>query len=479
MRFATVPTPGSKWNIVAATAVAAAFVLASFAYLTTSAAIENALRDRTSGPTRDLIGGGLAGVTIMFLYGWTRFVITIVRRLRLRADADEDSGVPPDPVLYLRSFADDEKLPGLFGARISNEELLTEVLSEVGPVVAIGEPNERLPPLGAQRIYAREGEWRDVVATLMRQAVAVVIRAGVTPGVRFEVQLATRHVDPRRVLISGITSNARYKRFAAHVSHLFPRGLPDECGAQLMTFDGDWSPQPLMRPRWKRFLGQGDGTAAGITESLGPFCARLGVELSRTGLRSPRVVGAVFLLIILAAPWALWSAREPLIRDIRVAVRNPNVSSDKGMFAVTLPAGWDTMPDLAASLPVSAAADRLFVAHVRTGHGGFAIFADIQYLDGTDGLEPFVARQQRQYEADGALKVEHAVTRQLGAWTVREFGVTMATLRHVVLVFEAEGGVFYVRCWSRPEFVARQQDVRKIVASLRFTPRAVRRLVRP
>jgi len=88
------------------------------------------------------------------------------------------------PVVYLRSFQDDyvtaegtlstpelgafggalvggmlEALD-LAGGTVTEEEQLAEALKDVGPFVAIGKPGEKLPQLGASRMYLQDSEWR-------------------------------------------------------------------------------------------------------------------------------------------------------------------------------------------------------------------------------------------------------------------------------------------------------------------------------
>ena len=75
------------------------------------------------------------------------------------------------PIVLLRAFQDDEKsvkrrsvLARLlfwgFGGRIRLEEAIAGELSRFGPFVAIGEPGERLPDLGAARAYFSETNGR-------------------------------------------------------------------------------------------------------------------------------------------------------------------------------------------------------------------------------------------------------------------------------------------------------------------------------
>ena len=81
---------------------------------------------------------------------------------------------PRPPVLYLRSFQDDgsvllddQGLPGMQAltratSPTSSEEELARILEQIGPVVAIGKPGEKLPELGAARLYVSHEEWQAV-----------------------------------------------------------------------------------------------------------------------------------------------------------------------------------------------------------------------------------------------------------------------------------------------------------------------------
>ena len=97
-------------------------------------------------------------------------------------------------MVYLRSFGEDLKgQQGVttriaYGATglIAEEEQLVKSLSSVGPVVAVGEPNERLPALGAARLHFQQDEWRQGVVTLLH-------RAG-------NVRHSTRAIEPGRAL---------------------------------------------------------------------------------------------------------------------------------------------------------------------------------------------------------------------------------------------------------------------------------------
>jgi len=102
------------------------------------------------------------------------------------------------PILFLRSFADDQvTLQQLgFWSRLMRGEtpkrrldhMLVEHFARYGPVVAIGRPGEKSLPFGAARIYVTDDKWQEVVIDLATKAGHIVLLADPTPGVAWEVQ---------------------------------------------------------------------------------------------------------------------------------------------------------------------------------------------------------------------------------------------------------------------------------------------------
>jgi hypothetical protein len=101
-----------------------------------------------------------------------------------------------DPVLFLRSFEDDQlrfrrawwNLPrrwlDLWSFRMNADEALIDEVAQYGPVVALGMPGDKKVPFGAQRYYSSHDDWQEIVTKTARKARAIVLSAGDTPGVR-------------------------------------------------------------------------------------------------------------------------------------------------------------------------------------------------------------------------------------------------------------------------------------------------------
>lgn len=96
------------------------------------------------------------------------------------------------PIIYLRSFADDElKLGHGLGERGSVEEAITSAFAYLGPVIAIGRPGESARPVGAARDYVSNEEWQERVAGFIESAQLIVLLAGTTEGLQWELGRVT------------------------------------------------------------------------------------------------------------------------------------------------------------------------------------------------------------------------------------------------------------------------------------------------
>jgi hypothetical protein len=119
------------------------------------------------------------------------------------------------PIVFLRAFDQDKaklktatidpfvRVPaGVVRAR-TLDEILLEHASPYGPVIAIGDPRDPTPPLGAARVFVPEGGdagWQSVVTSLVDAAEAVVMCPTSSAGVRWELDLLARAEARRRTI---------------------------------------------------------------------------------------------------------------------------------------------------------------------------------------------------------------------------------------------------------------------------------------
>jgi hypothetical protein len=196
------------------------------------------------------------------LIGASRPVIRFGRRLRVTtADWKEVARDPRPPVVYLRPFETDGVEAPRHRGRLrpvrswlgetTFEQRVARVVADVAPLLAIANPSEPLPEMGAKRLPAGDDEWRDRVASLTQRAGTVIVHAGASEGLAWEIEHIVRHEEPERLIVAlpldasrGQPSREeRYDAFTARFAEMFPRGLPGHAGdSQFLFFDGDWTP---------------------------------------------------------------------------------------------------------------------------------------------------------------------------------------------------------------------------------------------
>jgi hypothetical protein len=201
----------------------------------------------------------------------------VLRRQRSAVSAlDLLASDPRPPVVYLRSFRDDgrkierglvfelAKLFNLWAALAGRtiEQRIAKALKAVGPFIAVGRPGEVLPETGAARLYVADEDWKKLVADLLSKAGLVVLQAGETLGLQWEIGTIVSVVNPDRLLIFvPATQPSRrevhekaYQRFRERAQACFPIGLPDTIGdASFLYFDCDpaWAPHLLSSKGFK------------------------------------------------------------------------------------------------------------------------------------------------------------------------------------------------------------------------------------
>jgi hypothetical protein len=176
------------------------------------------------------------------------------RRLRARPAPDVLASDHRPPILYLRPFTADRR-----AWLYDHEGQIARTLGKLGPVVAVGRPDEELPPTsGIAREYLADREWQDRVVDLIGRAQLIIIRTGASQGLTWELTQVVRLVRPDQLLIwpdrgagfprwqlVGEQANLRYQQFRAQFGRLFPKGLPAEIRYSVfIAFGSDWTPIP-------------------------------------------------------------------------------------------------------------------------------------------------------------------------------------------------------------------------------------------
>jgi hypothetical protein len=146
------------------------------------------------------------------------------------------------PLFYLRSFDLDKAasrssiLEWLSENPLATaEQRVTGTLSRVGPVIAIGRPNERLPPLGAKRFYVSDELWKEKVSDVVKVSQLVLWATGTTPGLRWEIEHLVNMRTPEKLIIwphpralrlRAAEREQEWVRFLDMMGSVFPKPLP-------------------------------------------------------------------------------------------------------------------------------------------------------------------------------------------------------------------------------------------------------------
>jgi hypothetical protein len=205
-------------------------------------------------------------VSLLMVYTALRCHVR-ARRLEVVTFKKLPSEYSERPILYLRSFKDDEITakpiqsalflllrfrPLLFTIldTATEEEQLARALRFIGPVVAIGGPEEDKPGLGAVRLYAPNDKWQDTVISLMQSARLIVLRAGDTDGFWWELKSSSMYVNPERLLLLIPFGKGEYEVFRQIAEYYLPKPLPSYNGLKttygtlrgIIYFQSDWTP---------------------------------------------------------------------------------------------------------------------------------------------------------------------------------------------------------------------------------------------
>ena len=287
------------------------------------------------------------------------------------------------PVVYLRSFAIDNADEGT-DARATSEELvgmrdehiLAELFGEVGPVVAIGRPGERLPQLGAARIYFRNEDWQQGIREMLDRSQLAILRVGSSEGFLWEVRNVVANVPAEKVLLyfshrlSDPDLQREYGAFVARTREIFPRPLPPTIGRErFVAFERDWTP---------RLIGAVEPTTASLLRFVPPpfgtylLEAQVRTRLSRALADWFRTRGlattdaplfsesAIVLASVAGGPigagttlaWNAWRtagiARALAILGLGIGTATL-VAMNRAAIAAFLVAGGATMPQLATT----------------------------------------------------------------------------------------------------------------------------------
>ncbi|MFC8127146.1 hypothetical protein [Streptomyces sp. NPDC057302] len=170
----------------------------------------------------------------------------IVRGKRHRSGTIASLGDLPEAryVLYLRPFGLDLEMAlpmpdapgGLMRSPfeipgMTQEDFLVRQFKALGRVVAVGQPGERLPLLGAERGYLPVGNWQNTVSKMIQGAHVVMMTTAPGPGTVWEFTEALRTISPARLILLVYGELAQYTAFGEAVAQRYAiRSKEEEAG---------------------------------------------------------------------------------------------------------------------------------------------------------------------------------------------------------------------------------------------------------
>lgn len=144
----------------------------------------------------------LLGLIFLFTIASARAVyafFTSLAQLRQPLAAEELKLDQRAPICLFRPFSLDQAtvfdagMQAVRGHRNRLEEVCSEVLTGLGPFVAIGDPREQLQSLGGARIYTSDEAWKDVAIAMIERSAVIVVILGESSWLDWEIQQIRDH----------------------------------------------------------------------------------------------------------------------------------------------------------------------------------------------------------------------------------------------------------------------------------------------
>ncbi|MGE5815102.1 MAG: hypothetical protein ACM36C_11490 [Acidobacteriota bacterium] len=233
------------------------------------------------------------------------------------------------PILFLRSFADDERQQYSNSQRalldFSLETRLANHFYRFGPFIAIGSPKETVPQLGAARVLLRDDEWQGRVLGWMKDASVIIMYCGTTHWVNWELSQVIGSGRATSLIlmfpeIKGWRASRRKRAIAERVEQLRAvfqdtpwsdelQEFSDHAGVRAMLFRADGS-AVIVRSRSRsrdayhlaalvahhQLLAPGGAAKAAVTVSRWPRPVRWLAVAGALGAVAASIAAGVYLL---------------------------------------------------------------------------------------------------------------------------------------------------------------------------------------
>ncbi len=253
--------------------------------------------------------GTFSSAIVFIIFSLPVIIVLLILSDKLRSHKKVELNFKAPFILYLRSFADDDitkkAIDPIFSGGRSEEEGLVDVLSDIAPVIAIGNPKQEKYPFGAARFAVAESEWKNKVLELAQDAKLIVLRLGATENFWWEVENCLEKFDKSKLLFiipaakkfnDAVRLATTMAQYGINISEI---GLSIN-GAKRGTIssflfvnkDGKWQAKTVKYPK---FTGYAISYRQVLRNALDDFFVRFGFKPQHT--HSIRVARLATLLI--------------------------------------------------------------------------------------------------------------------------------------------------------------------------------------
>lgn len=162
---------------------------------------------------------------------------------------------PRAPVVFLREFGEEQSIldDTSESSGATFEQRLVDTFEILGPVVAIGQPGESLPPSGSIRLYVDDEHWQAKVAELIERSSLIVIQArGRSQGMFWELDHVFKRNPFKRTMLAFpfqhvFSPRERYVDFRESFEKMTGIKLPYET-SEYIYFESPDTPIPMPMP---------------------------------------------------------------------------------------------------------------------------------------------------------------------------------------------------------------------------------------
>jgi len=265
----------------------------------------------------------------------------------------------------------------------TTEQSLAAYFRNMGRVVAIGRPGERIAETGAHREYVKEDEWQDRVLSILTNCQGVLLQPSQSEGMNWELRTICERVPKEQILIVCPRINGTAGDYENLVSILeplldtrFPRTVPFRRRPVFIWFDKDGmvrsSEVSYRSPATWLFKGD----AVDLEYTLRPFLQgmhggdrELPRQVRRYGwLHWAAATACILGWMYATGFWLTYKSDQPPYRD----ASSITVTGVRPPYAIDIPTTWSEL-----AVP----RDGIEREFAKPGVGSIMIYTDMNHTD--------------------------------------------------------------------------------------------------